>query len=132
NFTTANEFHGVDLGFRAELFWERLTFSVLAKLAAGNLHRQVDIRGEQVTTVPGVAPTTEPAGMLALASNSGTHISNEGIVLYDLGAALGWQPLDHIQFRVGYSALYLGKVARAADQVNLTVNPTQFPPALGT
>lgn len=42
---------------------------------------------------------------------------------------LGYQVNSHIQFRLGYTFLYLQDIARAADQVDFALNPNLFPPA---
>lgn len=129
SFSTRNEFHGLDMGFRTQYAWNKLSLEVLAKLAVGDLRRQVNIDGNQTVTVPGAAAVTDAAGVFALDSNSGTFISHDFKVLPEFGATLNWQCRPNLNVRFGYSFLLLNGIARAADQVDVTLNPNLFPPA---
>ena len=131
SFSSRNEFHGFDMGFRAQYLWDRLSLELLTKLAVGDLRRQIDIRGDQTTTVPGAAPVVEQAGILALATNSGTFVSHDWKVMPEIGVTLGWQVRPNVDLRVGYSFIFLNGVARAVDQVDRSLNPNFFPPAIG-
>ncbi len=128
-FRAHNTFNGVDLGLRGQFFWNNLTLSLLGKIAAGYVHRDVFIAGNQTVSVPGAAPVTQTGGVYALSSNIGTHGSNDWGLLPELGINLAWQVNPYMRLNVGYTILWLDRVARAADQVNLTLNPNLFPPA---
>jgi hypothetical protein len=132
-FTAENAFHGLDVGLRAEMGFERLSVGLLAKLAVGDLTREVTIAGATRTTVPGAAaPAVSTGGMLALASNSGAHYPDDWVVVPELGVTLGYDITTNVRLRLGYSMLYWTNVARSADQVDLTINPALFPPATTT
>ena len=45
----------------------------------------------------------------------------------EVGATLNWQIRSNVNVRFGYSFLYMNGVARAADQIDTTVNPNLFP-----
>jgi hypothetical protein len=129
DFGAKNTFHGLDFGFRTTYSWnERLSVNLLTKVAAGNMHRSVNIRGRQVTTVGGVSSTVS-GGVNALDSNIGNRSSNDGAVLPEAGLNLNWRFRSNMNLRVGYSLLYLGRAARADDQIDFTINPNLFPPA---
>ncbi len=130
-FTANNQFHGFDMGFRTQHIWGNLTLELLAKLAVGDLRRQIVIAGDQTTLVPGAAPVVDNAGVLALATNSGTFISHDWKVLPEAGVTLGWQLRPNLNVRVGYSFLLLNGISRSAEQVDTTVNPNFFPPPIG-
>lgn len=131
NFGAKNTFHGLDLGLRANYAWsDRLSLDLLTKLAVGNIHRTVDIRGEQVTRVTGDPDVVAAAGVYALSSNIGEHRRNNWTVLPEIGANLGWMFRSNMRLRFGYSALYLTDIARADNQIDSTVNPNLFPPAV--
>lgn len=132
DFSARNTFNGADFGFRTSYSWnERLSVDLLTKVAAGNMHRTVNIRGQQTTTVTGAPPpVTLPGGVYALSSNIGKYSSNVGAVLPEGGANLNWRLRSNMNLKVGYSLLYLGRVQRADDQIDLTVNPDLFPPAV--
>jgi hypothetical protein len=129
SFRTHNTFNGVDLGLRGQFAWQNLTLSVLGKIAVGYVHRDVFISGSQTVSVPGAAPVTSTGGLYALSSNVGTFGSNDWGMLPELGVNLAWQVNSYLQLRVGYSILWLDRVARAVDQIDFTVNPNLIPPA---
>lgn len=131
SFTARNDFHAFDMGFRAEYFWDRLSLEVLTKLAVGDVRREVTIRGQQSTLVPGAPAVVDPAGVLALSTNSGTFVSHDWKVMPEVGVTLGWQVSPNLNLRVGYSFILLNGVARAVDQVDTSINPNFFPPAIG-
>jgi hypothetical protein len=129
NFGTQNEFHGVDMGFRAQFFWENLALDLLAKLAVGYIHREASVVGNQVTTVPGAAPVVQTGGLYALTSNIGNFSTSDWGILPELGASLSWQFNPNLRLRLGYSILWLDRVSRAADQIDFGINPALLPPA---
>lgn len=129
DFAAKNTFNGLDLGLRTSYRWsDRLSLNVLTKVAAGNMHRTVDIRGQTVTTVAGV-PVTDVGGVYALSSNIGEHRRNDWTVLPEGGANLVWKFRSNMNLKLGYSLIYLTKAARADKQIDFTVNPDLFPPA---
>jgi hypothetical protein len=132
SFRTHNTFNGVDLGLRGQFAWQNLTWSLLGKIAVGYVHRNVFISGSQTVSVPGAAPVTSTGGLYALSSNIGTFGSNDWGLLPEIGTNLAWQVNSNLQLRLGYSVLWLDRVARAADQIDFTVNPTLIPPAAAT
>jgi hypothetical protein len=127
DFGSRNEFHGLDLGVRPRFVWQSLSVDLLAKVAVGDLHHVVNIRGSEVVTVPGAAPVVQNGGVFALGTNSGSITHNELAVLPEFGATVGWRITSTLKVRAGYSILMLNQVARAADQVNTTINPNRFP-----
>jgi hypothetical protein len=127
DFNTANEFHGGDFGLRARFHWENLTLDWLAKAAVGNIDREIGISGGQHTVVPGVAPANLTGGVLALSSNIGQHGSEQWTVVPEFGVGVNWQMNSQWRLRLGYTILLLDRIARAADEVDFTVNPNLFP-----
>jgi hypothetical protein len=130
DFVAENEFNGFDLGFRLGYQAQLWSLDFLAKCAVGEVGRLVTIQGNQVTTVPGVAPVTRAGGVLALSSNSGTFSRREWQPFPEFGVNWSWQIAPGIQMRLGYTFLLLCNIARAHEQVDLTVNPALLPPAM--
>jgi opacity protein-like surface antigen len=128
-FGTHNDFHGLDLGFRSQFFWNALSLDVLTKLAVGRITRTASIGGDQTITVPGAQPTFTGAGVLAGATNSGTFSYGDWKAMPEAGATLNWQIRPNLSVRLGYSFIFLNSVARAADLIDTTVNPHFFPGA---
>lgn len=123
DFSAENVFHGIDLGFRSTYSGNNWSLSLLGKFSPGNMSRTVDIRGRTVTTFATGASTNNPAGLYALSSNSGNRESSKWTVLPEVGANLNWQLRSNVALRMGYSALFLTKVARADDHIDFNVNP---------
>jgi hypothetical protein len=132
DFGTNNTFHGGDFGLRMNFTWEDFSLGLLSKLAVGRVERDVKIVGGSLTTAPGSDPVAREGGVLALKSNIGQTHNDDWSLLPELGATLGWQATPNVRVTVGYSVLWLERVARAADQIDLTVNPSFFPTATGT
>jgi hypothetical protein len=128
-FTAQNSFHGVDFGLRGEFHGDQWSVNLLAKLAVGNVHRQVGITGATRVTVPGSAPVDEGGGFLALSSNSGVFGSSDWVIAPEAAINFCWDFNSHVSLHLGYSFLYWTDVARAAQQVSTTLNPNLFPPA---
>ncbi len=127
NFGVRNQFHGLDLGFRSQFNWQNFSLEVLTKIAIGRLSRQVDIGGDQTITVPGTQPITQSGGVLAAATNSGTFHYSDWKTMPEAGITLHWQVRSNVNIRAGYSFLFLDSIARAADQIDVTVNPNLVP-----
>ena len=131
SFQTLNNFNGCEFGFRTEMVGERWSLDILTKLAAGNMRREVIIGGSTQTTVPGSTTTTGVGGVYALSSNIGNHFNDDWVVAPEFGLNVGYQLSANVRLRLGYSLLYLQGIARAADQIDFTLNPNFVPPAVG-
>ncbi len=129
SFLTSNEFHGFNIGARAAFGNDTFSVGLTAQVAAGNLHREVKIRGAQTVSVPGAAPVTGGAGLYALSSNSGLFKSNDAAVFPELGITAAWQATPNLKLRVGYTGFVLGQVATAGQQVDTVINPALLPPS---
>jgi hypothetical protein len=127
NFYTRNEFNGGDLGFRWEFFYENFSLELLGKVAVGRMNRTININGDQTITVPGTTPIVQPAGVLALGSNSGVVSYQDWRAIPEFGLTLNWQILSNVNVRLGYTFMYFNAIARAADQIPTAINPNNFP-----
>jgi hypothetical protein len=127
DFTTHNQFHGFDFGIRPQYTWQSLTLDLSVRVAVGALQHDVAINGSQLIVVPGQPTIVQNAGVLAQASNIGSHGSTDWSVIPEAGFGVSWRVNSYLQLRLGYSALFLNGVARAGDQVNTNLNPHFFP-----
>jgi hypothetical protein len=128
SFVAQNEFNGFDLGFRTEVRAGSWTLDFLTKVATGGIFRDVKIRGNTTTTVPGTPPVNENGGVFALSSNIGNHRSEDWTIFPEFGIQLAWQISSRLEMHIGYSFLFMNDIVRAHDQLNTTVNPGLFPP----
>jgi Putative beta barrel porin-7 (BBP7) len=127
SFSAGNQFHGGYLGFLATRNRGPWTLEAQARLDIGGVLRKVHIDGETTFTVPGVGSATAPGGFLALSSNSGTYHSASAIVVPELEIRSKYQVERNLQFFVGYTFIYWSQVARAGDQIDLTINRDLVP-----
>jgi hypothetical protein len=129
NFGTHHNFYGIDFGLRPQFNSGPLTVSLLAKLAVGNVQREADISGTQITTVPGTAPVVLPGGLYALSSNSGAHHVSDWVVMPEFGIEGSWKLTCNLKGTLGYSAFMLNRAGRAVDQIDPVLNTALLPPA---
>jgi hypothetical protein len=129
-FNTTNEFHGAELGLVSTRQCGCWTTELIAKLALGNNHREVDISGSTVTTIPGFAGITENQGLLTQSSNIGSFENDYFSVIPEVNANLSYQVNQNWKLTAGYNVIYVTDVVRPGDQIDFNVNGTQLGGAL--
>jgi len=131
-FETRNSFHGGQLGLISEAEGACWSFSLLAKVGLGNTHQVVNVRGNRVITVPGGSSSTEPRGLLAQDSNSGTHTNNQFTVVPELNLRYTQHLTECVDISIGYTYIYWSHVVQPGDQVSLNIddNPTGTQPVV--
>ncbi len=129
-FGTGNNFNGGQLGVNLQFTRGYWTWDLLGKLALGGVSQRANINGQTVTTAPGEDPIIREGGVLALASNSGRHDQTVFGVLpeFDINLRYQWSPLWRVN--VGYTFMALTNVLRPGDQIDLNIDPAQFPPGV--
>ena len=128
-FATSNEFQGGQIGI--EYSGPAIncgSLGLLAKVAIGYTNSQVIISGETTTTNDAGDSTTAAGGLLTQASNIGSFDDDEFGTLSEFGISMRRRFECGLSFNVGYTFLHWSDVARAAEQVDSRVNPTQIPP----
>jgi len=130
NFSARNDFYGSEIGLRTQMYRGRWSLEVLTKVALGNNRETITIDGQTITTVPGQQPVPYNSGILAGPTNSGNYQRDVFTMIPQLGLELGYQVNCHWRAYVGYNVLYWGSVLQAADQVDLNVDPRNWPPAI--
>jgi hypothetical protein len=124
-FSTANDFHGLDLGLTGEILRGPWSLVWLAKLALGGTFTGLDISGSTVT-VSGGGTVTSAGGLLALPTNIGSFSESRFAVVPELSARLGYQFTPRLRGYVGYDVLWWTGVVRPGGAIDTTVNPTQL------
>ncbi|MGA2254893.1 MAG: BBP7 family outer membrane beta-barrel protein [Thermoguttaceae bacterium] len=127
-FDTRNAFQGGEVGMSTTFRRQWWSIDALLKIAVGQTHSRVTIDGATTTTIPGQAATSLPGGFLALPSNMGVHDSDQFSVMPELGVTLGFDLSSQLRATIGYDLLYWNAVARPGDQIDLNIDPRQFPP----
>jgi hypothetical protein len=129
-FNVKNEFHGGEIGFKAQAFRGRFSAELLGKVALGNNHQTVTINGtNSVTSLPNspqAQTITTPGGLLAQPTNIGRTTNDEFAVLPELGVTLRFDITHNLRATAGYTAMYLDRTARSGSQIDTTLNPTQI------
>ena len=127
-FDTRNVFQGGEVGMSTSLHRQWWSIDALLKIGVGQTHSRVTIDGATVTTIPGQTATQLPGGFLALPRNIGVHDSNQFSVVPELGLNLGFDLSPQLRATIGYDLVYWTAVARPGDQIDLNIDPRQFPP----
>ncbi len=127
-FSTRSVFHGVELGFLGQVQSDRWTIAAAVDVAVGNVNQEVTTSGTTTITTPAGMAATQPFGILAVDSNSGSSDTNRFGLLSRASLDLGYQLTQRTQLKVGYNVLQLNSVARAGDHIDTVVNGTQFDP----
>src|SRR5437660_73484 len=74
---------------------------------------------------------TGAGGLLAQASNSGKRSHEEFCMIPEAELRLGVALCRNVRLSAGYNILYLSRVVRPGDQVDLGVNTNQLPTFVG-
>ncbi len=126
-FQTRNRFNGVEFGVVMNKRYCRWGFEVLAKLALGRTSSRVEINGA-TTIIDDGDSQTHQGDVLALPSNIGVYKTKEVAVMPEIGVNLMYSLTPRASLTFGYTFIYLSHVARPGEQIDLTVNSSQFPP----
>ncbi len=130
-FHTLNDFNGGELGFATQWHQNRWSLDTLLKLGIGSTHTQVLVNG-WTTVVANGTTVGYSGGQLALPSNMGIHDSQQFSMMPEIGFTLGYDLTSRLKATAGYTLLYWSNVARPGDQIDLNLDPGQFPPPTTT
>lgn len=126
NFTTRNDFYGLNVGFQSEWRHGRWYADMTAKVAVGFTHEKLNIHGVTRSVVQGV-PTVTPFGALALEPNSGDFSENKFALLPACTLKVGYNWTQRLSTYIGYDGMYLSRAVRPGNQINPNINPTLLP-----
>ena len=96
-------------------------------MSLGWNHDVVNINGSTTNIAPDGTVTGYSGGLLALDTNIGEYTRNSFVVVPEFGIQIAYRFTER-SFLIGYDFLYWTQVARAADQINLNVDPRNLPP----
>lgn len=123
-FRTTNEFHGVELGFLANIDRGCYFIDITGKVGLGNMYETVSISGTNTSAV-GATQVTTNGGLFTQASNIGNYSRDEFVAVPEFGIKLGWHLTECIDFTLGYNVIYFSGVVRPGDAIDTTVNTSQ-------
>ncbi|QEG42243.1 BBP7 family outer membrane beta-barrel protein [Roseimaritima ulvae] len=130
SFESENQFHGAALGVLASTRNCRWTMDLGMQLAFGTNRGKVSIDGSTTSSVPvaGAANSVEttPGGLLALGTNLGSYEKDSFAVIPQVHLGLGYDWNSRLRLLFGYRFLYWSQVARAAEQIDPSLNLSQL------
>ena len=129
SFKTATDFHGGEVGLLARWNRNRWALDVTGKVALGGNTITSSIAGSTRTWTDANSTTvldSHSGGLLALPSNIGRYSESEFAVMSELEVALRYELTCDLWFRLGYNFLGWNRVSRLADQLDVSVNPSQM------
>lgn len=131
HFDSTNNYHGFEFGSAWQLQLRGCLLRCDAKLGLGNSSQDVSINGTTTITGSLGSDGTYATGLLAAPSNIGSYQQDEFAMLPELNLAAVWHLNRATTFNVGYSLMYLSRVARATEQIDRNLNPNFFAPPVG-
>lgn len=122
SFSTKNEFHGGHIGLSTDMNRGRVGFSLLGKIALGNMSSTSVISGSYNQVPPPPAtPDVQNRGLFAQSSNIGTVTRDAFTFIPEMNARLRYQ-IGRAQLGVGYSMIVLPDVAMGSSQVDTNID----------
>ncbi len=131
NFRTQNRLHGFAMGFMSTRRIGQLQLESTFRLTAGNLEREVEIRGN-TTTVAGGATNVSNQGLLARNTNTRSFKSNTFALAPEVGVNLAYALGPNLDFSIGYNYLMIPKVAQASRQIDPRLRVNLSDPLTGS
>ena len=131
SFRTRNEFNGNEIGLSTEMHRGRWGLNILAKMALGNTHQRAYINGftQQTTQQNGQTVVNNyDNGIYATLSNINTYTRDQFTVIPQLAVEMSYQLTCRLRGYVGYDLLYWSSIWRAGDQIDLYIDPSNWPP----
>lgn len=125
SFSTANEFHGGQIGSEISLTRGRWTASSLTKVHLGNMAQRVSVSGNTSQGILPAAPAVvaPDQGLFARGETLELNGFKRDVLAFapEMNLKLGYQFRDHVNLHVGYTFIYWSDVALAGDQLNRNV-----------
>lgn len=128
-FDTRSTFHGGEMGL--VLHWldhPCWSWELGAKVALGGTSFRGNVAGQRTATDNTGNVSTAQGGLLALGTNSGTFRWDEFGAMSEAGVVVRRKLACGLTASFGYTLIHWSNVARAAEQIDTTINPTQIPP----
>ncbi|HZZ79266.1 MAG TPA: BBP7 family outer membrane beta-barrel protein [Gemmataceae bacterium] len=129
SFVGNNNFYGGQLGLRAEFVRGPYFFGITEKFALGGLQEQMSVSGSTVTNFNPISAGSVqafPGGVFAQPTNIGDHSRGRFTFANEVIATAGYQMNDWARVFISYDFIFLNNVARPGQQLNRSINDSQF------
>jgi hypothetical protein len=124
-FGAINQFNGGEFGVLGQIYRGRWSVELLGKIAFGANSESVSIGGSNSITTLG-STVTSVGGLLTQPTNIGHYERDVFAVLPEGGVKLKYDLTHNVRLTAGYDIMYLNRVLRSGDQIDLGLNPTQI------
>jgi hypothetical protein len=127
-FVTTNQFNGGNFALRTEIRYGMWTLSAVGKVAIGNMHQTLRIRGVTSFDDPATGRSGYAiGGLFANTSNIGTYTHDEFCVIPEVTLTLGINLTKSLSMYLGYNFLYVSNVLRPGNQLSPFIDSTTIP-----
>lgn len=125
-FSAKNVFNGGEIGLKwYQYFCGRFSLELIGKCAFGNNREKMYINGSNTITSLGQS-VPSVGGFLTQPSNIGNYTRDVFAVLPEFNANLRVDITRNLRATMGYTFIYMNRVQRSGDAINLNLNPTQL------
>lgn len=127
-FVTTNNFNGGNFGLRTEIRYGMWSLHAVGKVAVGNMHQTLRIRGitsfeDHATGRSGYAF----GGLYANTSNIGTYTHDEFCIIPEVNLNIGINLTKSLSMYMGYNFVYVSRVIRPGNQLTPFIDSTTIP-----
>jgi len=124
NFSTRNNFYGLQIGSRANFSCQKFIFDITALIAAGENYQKLIISGQtdiNNTTI------IQPFGLFSEPSNVGSFSNKQFAIVPEFRAKMAYEASQTIRPFFTYNVFYINKTIRPANQIDRNINQSQNP-----
>lgn len=126
-FQTINKFYGGQLGAEAGFHLSRLSMEMHGKIAVGQAQTAAQIAGTTNSISATGSAVSFSGGLYALRSNIGRHRRSDLSYVSETEFRVGLDLTQRVTVFASHSFLWMGKVARAGEQIDTAINVSQLP-----
>ena len=128
NFQAENFYHLLPLGLSWSGNRGKWNWNLRGEIGVGFVAHRIRIRGQTDSFIGDTLTGSEPAGLLALGTNSGTHTKNRFAWVPQLAFSGRRSLTDSLSLNVGYTLIYLDDAVQAANHIPTSIDPGNIPP----
>lgn len=121
-----NRFDGVSPGALYSVRGNCWSFSLLAKCGLGTMRHSATRIGSTTTTAANGTVAVTNGGIFTQPSNIGHFEISEFAVMPEAQMKIGYRIFNCLEATLGYNGMYWNRMAQAGEQVDRTLNSTQF------
>jgi hypothetical protein len=120
-----NQFHGGEIGIKAQSYHGIFSLEFVGKCAFGSNRERTWINGFNTSTVDDVT-TVGVGGLLTQPTNIGSYRRDVFAILPEANANLRIDVSHNLRLTMGYTFIYINRAQRSGDAIDTTLNPTQI------